>query len=195
MRFADQIHNRAKGVNRDVRVLLPALDHHFGRAKFVAAVDEMNFDSQIRQIRRFFKSRIAAAHNRDLFPFVRMPVARRARRNSAALTKEFVFSGNVHQLRGSARRNDERARLELLPAFGANRVKLARLRADVNFGHELFQHFRSKVTRLKFHFGHQVRAGQTLHIFDGGVFFFAFQKRKRIEIDRSFDGAGEVFDV
>ena len=74
----------------------------------------------LREIKRFFNGRIAAAHNGHRFAAIEEPVAGGTPRHAAALVLGFAFKTKV--LGARARRNNERiTRVRTHVAFQANR--------------------------------------------------------------------------
>ena len=82
-----------------------AVRHDFGGAQFVAAVDEVDFGSELGEEGGFFTSGVAAADDGDGDVAVEGTVAGRA--GGEAVTDEFFFVGHAEVARACAGRDDD----------------------------------------------------------------------------------------
>src|SRR5271155_355724 len=85
-----------------------AINHDFGGAEFVAAVDEVGLASVASQKVGFFHRGIAAANDGDGFLTEKIAVAGCAGGNAAA--DQFTLAGEAQQARGGAGGNNQRLR-------------------------------------------------------------------------------------
>src|SRR5262249_7948220 len=79
------------GQEFDLRIVSRAVQHDFGSAKLLAAMDQRHLAAEAGKKIRFFHRGIAAAHHHDLAPAVKESVASRAARHALADELHLAF--------------------------------------------------------------------------------------------------------
>ena len=105
--IADEFYHHLIPNDFDFRMRICFFLHYLARAKFVSAMNDVHFRTEMRKVNRLFDRAVSAADDRERFVSKnrQCPVAYSARRDALAPEKFFGFNGKTP--RSGAGGNDE----------------------------------------------------------------------------------------
>ena len=164
LRHVVNLFHHGIGEELDLGIMPRAIQHDFGGAELVAAVDQRDFAAEAGEEIGLFHGGIAAAHHHDLLAAVEEAVAGGA--GADAVADQLLLGFQAQPARRGAGGDDHGAGFDPL-AFD---VEAERPLREIGIEHRAVDVFGAEVLRLPLHVFHQVgtvdalrKAGEVLH--------------------------------